>query len=89
MNTIRIQQRGTLTLPKKIRESLDLKEGEIMHVSQKDNQIILERGDTTDAELMRDIQKSLADLKAGRFIEFGSTKEFKQKLKEYHARKAH
>ncbi len=85
MNTIRIQQRGTLTLPKKIRESLDLKEGEIMRVSQKDNQIIIERGNAVDAELMRDIKKSLTDIKAGRFIEFSSVKEFKKKLKQYDA----
>jgi AbrB family looped-hinge helix DNA binding protein len=83
MNTVKIQQRGTVTLPKKIRESLDLKEGEIMQISQKDNQIILERSGTGDAELMRDIKKSLADIKAGRFIEFSSIKEFKKKLKEY------
>ncbi len=86
MNTIRIQQRGTLTLPKKIRESLDLKEGEILNVSQKDNQIILERGEVGDALLMRDIKKSLEDIKAGRYIEFGSIKEFRKKLKDYDAR---
>ncbi len=85
MNTIRIQQRGTLTLPKKIRESLDLKEGEVLFVSQKDNQIILERGVERDAPLMRDIKKSLEDIKAGRYIEFGSTNEFKKKIKEYDA----
>lgn len=89
MNTVKIQQRGTLTLPKKIRESLDLKEGEIMQISQKDNQIILERTGTGEAELMRDIKKSLADIKAGRFIEFRTVKEFKRKLKEYDAYTTH
>ena len=84
-----MQQRGTLTLPKKIRESLDLKEGEVLRVSEEDNKIIIERNEGADAELMRDIKKSLADIKAGRFIEFSTIKEFKRKLKEYDASSTH
>ena len=85
MNTIRMQQRGTLTLPKKIRESLNLKVGEILSVTAKNNKIIIERSEGADAELMRDIQMSLKALQEGRFIEFGSIKEFKEKIKKYDA----
>jgi AbrB family looped-hinge helix DNA binding protein len=85
MNTIRIQQRGTLTLPKKIRESLDLKEGEVLSVQSENNTIILKRHETGEAELLRDIKKSLADIKKGKFIEFSSVAEFKKKLSAYDA----
>lgn len=85
MNTIKLQQRGTLTLPKKIRKSLSLEEGSVLRISERDEQIVLERVDSSDADLLRDIKQSLADIKQGRFIEFGSIPEFKKKLKEYHA----
>jgi AbrB family looped-hinge helix DNA binding protein len=83
MNTIKIQQRGTLTLPKKIRESLNLSEGEVLMVSQDENRIILERAESPDAMLLRDIKNSLTDIKLGKFIEFGTISEFKKKLKMY------
>ena len=85
MNTIKMQQRGTLTLPKKIRESLNLKEGEILSVVHDENKIILERHESVETELLRDIKKSLADIKKGKFIEFGSLEEFKKKLNAYDA----
>ncbi len=86
MNTIRIQQRGTLTLPKKIRESLNLSEGDMLRVSENNNRIVLERAEFPEATLLRDIEKSLNDIKRGKFIEFGSIPEFKKKIKGYDAR---
>jgi AbrB family looped-hinge helix DNA binding protein len=85
MNTVKLHQRGVLTLPKKIRESLELKEGEILTVSQEDDRIILERANGGDIALFRDIKKSLMEIKQGKFIEFGSISEFKKKMKEYDA----
>jgi len=85
MNTIKLQQRGTLTLPKKIREVLKLSEGEVLQVSQKDNRIILERAVSPETELLRDIKQSLTDIKQGKFIEFGSIAEFKKELKHHNA----
>lgn len=85
MNTIRLQQRGTFTLPKKIRESLNLSEGDILRVSQRDNAIILERPSSKADELLTDIKQSLQDMKHGKFVEFASISEFKKKLKKYDA----
>ncbi len=85
MNTIRLQQRGTLTLPKKIRESFKLREGEVLRVSTSTNKIVLERVETSEAQLFKDIKNSLSDIKNGKFIEFSSIREFKKKLKSYDA----
>lgn len=85
MNTIKLQQRGVLTLPKKIREVLNLSEGMVLNVTQEDNKIILERSKSADTDLLMDIKNSLSDIKAGKFIEFGSVSEFKKKLNTYHA----
>lgn len=85
MNTIKLQQRGVLTLPKKVRDSLNVSEGDVFTVSQNKNQIILERTNTSDSALLNDIKQSLKDIQDGKFIEFGSIPEFKKKLKEYDA----
>lgn len=85
MNTVKLNQRGTLTLPKKIRESLNLSEGEVLTITAKDGQIVLERPTTADAALLRDIKQSLNDIRHGKFIEFKSIPEFKKKLKHYDA----
>jgi AbrB family looped-hinge helix DNA binding protein len=82
MNTIKLNQRGVLTLPKNIRDAFGLKTGEILVVSKEDNRIVLER-QQSDKELLRDIQHSLRDIKQGKFIEFGSMNEFKKKMKTY------
>lgn len=84
MNTVKIQQRGLLTLPKKLRDSLSLKEGQILKISQSGQKIILEpQISTIDAELAEAIKEGLADIKKGNFIEFGSIKEFHTKLAKY------
>lgn len=85
MNTIRLQQRGTLTLPKKIRKSLELEEGVILNVTEENNRIILERADSGDKDLLRNIKKSLHEIQQGKFIEFASIPELKKKLKQYDA----
>lgn len=81
MTTIKLQQRGVLTLPKKIREALDLSEGQTLRVSQKGNTVILEPQTDISAELAADIKQGLADIKAGRFIEFSTIEEFDKKMK--------
>ncbi len=82
MNTIKLQQRGVLTLPKNIREELSLSEGDVFTVTHTDGKIVLERP-LGDAELLHDIRHSLSEIKAGKFIEFGSIPEFKKKLRAY------
>ena len=84
MNTIKLQQRGLLTLPKKLRDVLSLKEGQILNVHHLDGKIILEpQVATIDSELARAITQGLEDIKQGNFIEFGSTDELHSKLMKY------
>jgi AbrB family looped-hinge helix DNA binding protein len=84
MNTIKLQQRGLLTLPKKLRDSLSLKEGQILTVQQINGKIILEpQPSTIDSDLAQALTQGLEDIKRGKFIEFGSTAEFHKKLEHY------
>ena len=79
-----MQQRGLLTLPKKLRDALSLEEGQVLRVEQVDGKIFLEpQQSSLDKDLARDIRKGLQDIKAGNFIEFGSISEFHKKLKKY------
>jgi AbrB family looped-hinge helix DNA binding protein len=84
MKTIKLQQRGVLTLPKKLRDQLGLTEGQSFRVDVKDNQIILEPElSAHDRQLMEDIRESLEDLKHGRYIEFSTIDELHEKIKPY------
>jgi|CXWL01.1.fsa_nt_gi AbrB family looped-hinge helix DNA binding protein len=55
MNTIKLRQRGVLTLPKNIRDLLNLSEGDVFSVSQVGEKIVLERP-LGDVELLKDIK---------------------------------
>lgn len=83
MQTIKLQQRGILTLPKKLRDALDLFEGQSFRVQHEGKKIILEAEDSFDAQLLRDVKQGLEDIKNGKFIEFSSLEEFDQKMKLY------
>jgi len=84
MNTVKLQQRGLLTLPKKLRDFLSLKEGQILTIQQVNGKIILEpQASTIDSDLSQAIIQGLEDIKRGKFIEFGSITEFHKKLKQY------
>ena len=43
MNKTKITRKGQVTIPKKIREKLSLKESDILRVSEKDNMIVMEK----------------------------------------------
>jgi bifunctional DNA-binding transcriptional regulator/antitoxin component of YhaV-PrlF toxin-antitoxin module len=83
MQTIKLQQRGVLTLPKKLRDKLDLFEGQSFRVQNEGKRIILEVEDSFDTQLMTDIKQGLEDIKNGKFIEFSSIGEFHEKLAKY------
>jgi len=84
MNTIKLQQRGLLTLPKKLRDALSLKEGQVLRIQHAGGKIILEpQNSTIDSDLAQAITQGLEDIKSGKFIEFGSTTEFHNKLSQY------
>lgn len=84
MNTVKIQQRGLLTLPKKLRDALSLQEGQILRIEEIDGKIILEpQQSALDRQLAADIKQGIEDIKNGRFIEFSTIKEFHEKLAKY------
>lgn len=86
MNTITIKQRGLVTLPKKLRDSLGLTEGTVLRVTTSKGNIVLEpdkKMSALDIELAAAIKQSLDDLKHGRYIDFSTIKEFHEKLAKY------
>ena len=84
MNTIKLQQRGLITLPKKLRDLLAIEEGHVLRIELSGNKIILEpQLSPLDTDLAKDIKESLDDIKKGRFIEFSSIDEFHKKLNGY------
>ena len=88
MNTITIKQRGLVTLPKKLRDSLGLTEGTILRVTTDKGNIVLEpdkKMTALDIELAAAIKQSKEDLKHGRYIQFATIEEFDEKMKHYYA----
>ena len=83
MKNVIIGQRGTITLPKSLRDALHLKEGSVLHLFTKDGSLILEPTQSGEDQVLLDIQQGIKDLKNGKFIEFSSIKEFDTKVKEY------
>ena len=86
MNTITIKQRGVVTLPKKLRDSLGLAEGTILRVTTDKGNIVLEpdkKMTALDIELASAIKQSKEDLKHGRYIQFATIQEFHEKLAKY------
>jgi len=83
MQTIKLQQRGILTLPKKLRDALDLFEGQSLRISEEKGKIIIEPEMSFDTQLAADLKQGLEDIKNGNFIEFSSAKELHEKLKTY------
>lgn len=80
--TIKIQARGVLTLPKKIREKAGLDAGSLVDVEVSDGQVTMRAVSRLDPELLADVRQSLADLKAGRVSPaFSSIEEFKTYMK--------
>ena len=74
--TIKMQSRGVLTLPKKMRTRLGLETGSLMRVREKDGGIFVSPTSLLDPELLADVRAALADARAGRLTPaFGSGKE--------------
>lgn len=85
MNTIKLQQRGLLTLPKKIRDSLGISEGQVLQINEEGGKIILtpQVTNSLSAELANDIRQGLEDIKKGNFIEFKTVAEMHDKMSRY------
>ncbi len=56
---LKIQSRGIVTLPKKIRKFLNLKEGDFLGVSLKNGKIIIEPVEVINKDLQKKILNSL------------------------------
>ena len=83
MKNITVHPQGTITLPKKMRESLGLSGGSSLRISQEGSKITLEPLSDFDMQLMQDIKEGLEDIKKGNFIEFGSIQELHEKIDLY------
>lgn len=83
MKNITVQQRGTITLPKKLREALALKEDSVLRVSEKNGALLLEPPASVDEQVLSDIKQGIEDIKKGKFIEFSSLEEFDTKIDVY------
>ena len=80
MKNITLQQRGVITLPKRVRDALNLSEGSTLNVSQEEGSIILRPVTAFDAQLAADLRQGLEDIKNGHGIRFGSIEELHKKL---------
>jgi AbrB family looped-hinge helix DNA binding protein len=85
MITITVQQRGVITLPKRVRDTLSITEGEVLAVRTEGNALVLEPHRAGDDAVLADIRASMEELKRGKFIEFGSIEELHKKARVRHA----
>ena len=46
MQAVKVLPKGVITLPKEIRESLDIKEGDTLTIEKTDGEVILKKGKT-------------------------------------------
>jgi|GEM_PF-979596 len=81
--TVKLQQRGVLTLPKKLRDALDLEEGQTLRIEKRDGGFFVEPQVTMPAELVESIRQSKKDIENGDYITFGSIEEFHEKRKQF------
>lgn len=79
ITTVKMQARGVLTLPKKVREAAGLDEQSILDIETRDGSIVMRPRPMMDPGLIADIKASLRDLKEGNYIEFSSIQEFHAK----------
>ena len=63
MEITKISSKGQLVIPQKIREKLEIKEGSVIAVDTTDGLIILKK---IDVDLVKQIKRSLEDVKHGR-----------------------
>ena len=86
--TQKIQNRGVVTLPKRLRVSLGITEGSLVDMSEQNGGILIKPVSRLDPSLAEDLKNALNDLKTGNYIEFSSIEEFHKKRKAKWHRKA-
>jgi len=83
MTTIKVGQRGVVTLPKKLRTALGITEGGVLHAYEKNGAIILKWNEKEEDAVLASIREGLEDIRRGEYIEFGSIGELHRKVKKY------
>ncbi len=80
--TIQVQDRGVITIPKKLREALGLDKGDLLNVELSDSgEVILSRAETIDKSILESSQKALKELREGKASgPFASMEEFHKYL---------
>jgi len=80
--TIQVQDRGVITIPKKLREALGLDKGDLLNVELSDSgEVILSRTETIDKSILESSQKALKELREGKASDpFVSMEEFHKYL---------
>lgn len=81
MTTIKVQERGVITLPKKIREKTGFSAGAIVDIEEKGGAIIMRPVSRLDPELQEGLRAALHDLKTGNYITFSTVEEFQKHRK--------
>jgi len=76
---IKVQERGVITLPKRIRERAGLSPGAIVDIEERDGAVVMRPVSKLDPELLRDLKSALEDLRTGRASPiFHSVADFKK-----------
>ena len=79
---VKIQARGVLTLPKKMRQHLNMSSGSLVEVKERDGGVFISAAlsnISASDSVLADVKRSLEDFKKGEYIEFSSVKEFHTK----------
>ena len=80
--TIKIQARGVVTLPKKIREKAGLNAGSIVDIEARNGKVTMRAVPRLDPSLVQAARDALNDLKTGRASPvFSSIKELSEYMK--------
>ncbi|MFO1429402.1 MAG: AbrB/MazE/SpoVT family DNA-binding domain-containing protein [Candidatus Competibacteraceae bacterium] len=81
MSVVRINQHFRITLPARLRERLNLVEGDLLEVSVRDNEIVLKAVATVENDVDAAITEGLNDYEEGRVIgPFANVEEFKSAI---------
>jgi len=79
MPFVKVLKNGVITLPKKLRGSLGINDGEILEIEIKNSGMILKPKVMIDKTTETTIAEGLEDLEDGNFLgPFNSSKEFKE-----------
>ncbi len=63
---IKVQERGVITLPKRIRERTGFSAGTMISVEERGGEVVMRPVSTLDPELLADVKSALDDLWNGR-----------------------